>query len=253
MAFSFLFSSLPSIAWARDIEHLVEKGETLYSLSRRYGVAVEKLMRVNNLHRSSDLKSNMVIVIPGLDSSVERDSLGSFTTYIVKRGDTIYSIATAFGMSVSDLLAVNGLTKDGVLSLGQELVVKQKSTENIGKTLGSDFYWPVQGHKVSMGGKLEGVKITTEAKSLVHAVRKGKVVWKGPYRQYGNVVLVLAEQDYLYLYGGSDHILVNIGQEIKTGEPLGMLTDTGTKESSMIFSVFKDGEFISAEQAPRGD
>ena len=92
-------------------KYIVKKGDTLYSIARRYGVGVDELKKYNNL-TSSVLSIGQVIKIPSNNKN----------TYTVKSGDTLYKIAKANNVSVSDLMMLNNLNNTN-LSIGQVLVL----------------------------------------------------------------------------------------------------------------------------------
>jgi lipoprotein NlpD len=102
-------------------------------------------------------------------------------------------------------------------------------------------------------GKLSGVAIEAEPSSYVHAVASGKVVWTGPYRGFGQVVLI-DNDGYIFLYGGNEDLFVNVGQIVTAGNRIGRLSrsDPRGRYEEMIFSVFRDGKPVPPETAPRG-
>ena len=99
--------------------YTVKVGDTLYGIARNYGVSVDELKAANNL-TSNTLTIGQVLVIPEVEAPETPDE----NIYIVKSGDTLYSIANKYGMSVNELKSLNNLTSD-VLSIGQELIVSE--------------------------------------------------------------------------------------------------------------------------------
>lgn len=91
----------------------VKKGDTLYGIANKYGITLKELKAINNLTTDTLAIGQLLNVPSGL-------SLGS--SYTVSSGDTLYSIAKKFGISVPKLKEVNKL--DGnMLSIGQKLVI----------------------------------------------------------------------------------------------------------------------------------
>ena len=99
---------------APETVYIVQSGDTLYELSKRFGLTVDEIKRLNNL--TSDLLSigQTLYLIPNATSMED--------TYIVKAGDSLYSIAKKYGLSVDELKRLNGLTSN-ILSIGQVLLV----------------------------------------------------------------------------------------------------------------------------------
>lgn len=94
--------------------YVVQRGDSLYSITRDYGVSVERLREENGL-TTDVLTIGQVLTIP---------SVGNNTTnlYVVQRGDSLWSIANRFGVSINAIRMINNLTSD-VLSIGQTLII----------------------------------------------------------------------------------------------------------------------------------
>lgn len=96
--------------------YIVQSGDSLWSISRKFGISVDKLKEINNL--SGNLLSvGQKLLIKDTSSS---EDVGVY--YTVKAGDTLYGIANAYGLSVDELKSMNGL-KNNNLSIGQLLLV----------------------------------------------------------------------------------------------------------------------------------
>lgn len=96
-----------------EVTYTVKSGDNLYSIARKYNVTVSDLMNYNNL-TSNLLSIGQVIRIPSNTSSS--------TTYTVKNGDTLYSIARKYNTSVDSIKTKNNLTSN-TLSIGQKLII----------------------------------------------------------------------------------------------------------------------------------
>ena len=95
--------------------YVVKSGDNLYSIARRFGTSVNDIIRLNNLPGTS-LSIGQTLVIPNNSSS------GSSSTYVVKSGDNLYSIARKFNVSVDSIKSKNNL-KSNLLSVGQTLII----------------------------------------------------------------------------------------------------------------------------------
>ena len=94
----------------------VVKGDTLYSIANKLDTSVDEIKKINNLS-SNILSIGQVLKIP-----TKVVDLGDTEIYQVKSGDTLYSIANRYGISLSELKAINNLDND-LLSIGQLLNV----------------------------------------------------------------------------------------------------------------------------------
>lgn len=108
----------------RTITHKVRKGDVLQSIANRYGVTVKQIMAENAL------KSNRVKVGQQLRITAQKNHKATNTaankkqTYIVKRGDTLHSIAEKFNVAVADLKRWNNKTGNHILP-GNRLTIIQ--------------------------------------------------------------------------------------------------------------------------------
>ncbi len=104
-----------------DEKYVVKTGDTLYSIAREIGISVDVLKEINNL--TSDLLSVGQVLLVPVDIVVVPPVEGN--TYTVKSGDTLYSIALKYGVSVSDIITANNLTSN-VLNVGQLLEIPKE-------------------------------------------------------------------------------------------------------------------------------
>ena len=100
--------------------YTVKKGDSLWKIANKYNTTVEKLKSVNNL-KTNTLSVGQKLVIPSISVSPEVSD-----TYIVQKGDSLWSIANKFNMTVSELKKLNNLTNN-LLSIGQVLKIKDSS------------------------------------------------------------------------------------------------------------------------------
>lgn len=92
--------------------YVVEKGDNLYSIAKKYSTTVSKIKELNNL-KSDTLSIGQELIIP---------SSFDVKTHIVKSGDTLYSIARKYNTTVDAIKVANNLTSN-VLSIGKELII----------------------------------------------------------------------------------------------------------------------------------
>lgn len=110
--------------------YVVKSGDTLWSIAKKYGVSVDELKEKNNL-TSNALSINQVLLIPTVLEEVPEEETGEY--YTVVSGDTLYSIANKYGLTVDELKSLNNLSSN-LLSIGQRLLVKPTTTSTTEET-----------------------------------------------------------------------------------------------------------------------
>jgi len=115
-------TSVPvKVSSGKSFVHIVRSGDSLWIIAKRYGTTTKKIQETNNL-RGTTLYAGQKLKIPGyLNGSA---SSADMSTYLVRRGDSPYTIARRHNMSLGNLLRLNGLTPRSKIYPGQELTVK---------------------------------------------------------------------------------------------------------------------------------
>ncbi len=99
--------------------HIVQWGENLAGIAYRYGTTVDAIVQANGLINPHLIQVGQRLVIPGSNTFTVAPSGG---TYIVRRGDTLYSIAQRHGTTVDAIMLANGLSS-ALIYIGQELII----------------------------------------------------------------------------------------------------------------------------------
>lgn len=105
----------PPISTTPTITYTVKKGDNLYNIARQYNTSVSVITNLNNL-TSNNLSIGQQLKIPSVSSG------GGTTTYVVRSGDNLYSIARKFNTTVDSIKRKNNLTSN-LLSIGQKLII----------------------------------------------------------------------------------------------------------------------------------
>lgn len=260
-----IFSLGVSSVHSSDMLHILEKGETLYALSRKYSVPVAIILERNHISDAGKITAGQKIYIP--------------ETYTIQKGDTLYSIARKFSVTVDSLRKANGLSDSEVLKVGKLLIIpdgkktavvaasknttatrqtSQASWEDprsyVKKSIDKNLLWPVSIVDISyLSGKLYGVAIDSTANAPVKAIASGRVISIGPHRGYGQVIFIQSKTKHVYVYGGLAQILPQAGAQITVGQKLGTLAaDSLTGTPRLYFMVYANNKPLDPAKAPRG-
>lgn len=279
-----LFTLISTLLFA-DTVHTVVKGETFYSISRKYGVTLDQLYSMNGLDASSVLKIGQELIVKKEDNSKVTNNQEHINTktYTVKSGDTFYSISRANGISVIDLQKLNNLSDKSVLKVGQIIQIPDNNvfknsntsttnnkdsiteeislpnqtdprTYDINKKGNTSLVWPVKASEVTyISGKISGVSLTATKNESVTAIKAGTVMFSGLYRGFGYVVFVQSNTGHIYVYAGLDSVTSKKGDYVSYGTKLGVIGIDGlTGKSSMNLMVYKNGKVLDPATVPRG-
>lgn len=98
-------------------DYVVSAGDTLWAIARKFNVSIDDIKALNNLS-SNNLSIGMTLKIPPYSNKKNEET----NVYVVKSGDSLWSIARMFNSTVDEIKSLNGL-KSNVLRIGQRLVV----------------------------------------------------------------------------------------------------------------------------------
>lgn len=282
-----LFVLMLSSPGAEDLIHVLQKGETLYGVSKKYNVSPSALMSFNNIDDPAKLKAGQKLKIPN--------------AYTVQKGDTVYGVARKLNVPVDELMSANKLTNDSRLKSGDTLYIPASKSavssvspapaptpvaaqkvpaanstpdavpadietavparkpfidprEFEKRKVDGSIIWPVSVKEISyLSGKVYGVSITSGVGEKVKAISSGTVLSIGPYRGFGQVLFLQSKTGYIYVYGGMDSIVSKPGQNLAFGDEIGTLgADSLSGTPRLYFMVYNKDSPVDPAKAPRG-
>lgn len=129
--------ALPASVYADSPTHLVQAGETLYSIARQYGISPQALASANGMTTQSWVYVGQRLVIPSASGSANSADAAPVSVaqaspsgiYLVRAGDTLSSVARNFGVSVIALANANDIPPNGFLYFGTELKIPGVGTQ----------------------------------------------------------------------------------------------------------------------------
>lgn len=233
----------------------VEKGDTLYSISRAHDVPMREVIEINGLRPPYTLRVGQVIRLP------------EAKYHIVARGDTLYSISRRYNVDMPTLSRTNNLTAPWTLHIGQKLLLpgsivtgKETSTARTSSTKystkkttaqksssrakytyvqpstkrKSNFIWPVKGTVISKFGPVakgrnnDGINIKAARGTVVKAADAGTVAYAGnELKGFGNLILIKHNDGWVTAYAHNDTLKVRKGQKVAKGTPIATVGTTG--------------------------
>jgi cell wall-associated NlpC family hydrolase len=119
---ALLLPAIPASGAAQT--HLVQPGDTLWSIARRHGVSVDALVSANRLANPDALRLGQQIIIPGAAARIPSSaSRPAPLRHVVVAGDTLWSLAQRYRVPVDTIVKANELDDPDALRLGQMLLI----------------------------------------------------------------------------------------------------------------------------------
>ncbi|MBW5802756.1 LysM peptidoglycan-binding domain-containing protein [Coxiella endosymbiont of Ornithodoros amblus] len=186
-------------------------------------------------------------------------------SYRVKQGDTIYSIAWAFGLDYQALAAANRLSPPYRIESGQTLqmtIIPRGAHVSTGfavlprrqspPQLQAVVHWrcPAKGrlignYSVGMVGN-QGINIAGHYGEMVRAAFDGVVVYSGAgIRGYGNLIIVKHTNAYLSAYAFNKRILVKEGSRVRAGQKIAEMGRTNSGQVMLHFEIRRNGQPVN--------
>lgn len=150
--------------------HTVADGDTLYSLSKTYGVSQEIIIRVNGME-SADIVLGTKVYVPCIEGRVMQDNEGAEEAtegkHVVSAGETLYSLSRKYGMTEEQLLEMNGLKSHTDIKAGMTLKVRMNKSSNAkAKSDGDARNGTASSRKQNDGNMYQGSDERAAAESL---------------------------------------------------------------------------------------
>lgn len=160
-------------------------------------------------------------------------------SYVVRPGDTLYSISWRYGLDYHDVAGWNRLGSDYRIHPGDRLVLAAPAgtLRHVAPAAGTtrrgqvampyagpvQWAWPVEGQVVRLfhaGSSLaKGVDITAPQGTEVRAASGGRVVYAGSgLVGYGKLIIIKSSEQFLSAYADNDQLLVKEGDSVRIGE-----------------------------------
>lgn len=125
--------------------YVVQKGDTLWSIARKYNTTVDELKRLNGI-TTNIISIGQVLRIPSTDMDTnfgnENNFQNSYINYIVRYGDTLWNISKVYNTTVDEIMKLNNMTSN-FLSVGQLLKIPVSTVTRTYTVRYGDTLWSI--------------------------------------------------------------------------------------------------------------
>lgn len=129
--------------------YTVKAGDTLYKIAQKYNTTVDKIISLNYL-KNTNLTVGQVLRIPEMYTKEEDMIMPQFINYVVKRGDTLYSIARNNNVAVDTIMKDNNLTSNNlVVGSTIKIRVPDSGVGAVEECFGVDYTPPVGSNTIN--------------------------------------------------------------------------------------------------------
>jgi murein DD-endopeptidase MepM/ murein hydrolase activator NlpD len=189
--------------------------------------------------------------------------------HVVRRGETVYRIARAYGVAADDLLEANGIVDPRQVAVGTELFVPGASrVVDLEETTGTRpaaekapadppsgappparaarLAWPLKGvlygrYGVRSGQRHDGIDLSAPEGTVIGAAAAGAVIFAGEQNGYGSIVILRHDGGLVTLYAHCSALLVEEGAAVKAGQPIARVGQTGRSTGPHLHFEVREG------------
>ena len=249
--------------------YTVRKGDTMFLIAYISGLDVKELAALNNMKEPYNLSVGQTLKVSnGRSQSVAQPAVAPqpqtpvqqpvssepTVTYTPGANGTQYgsdgTITGPVKATAGGLPPVNTAPVNQPVQIQNQPVVSQPIPQDnapVASTIA--WRWPtsgnvVQGFSSSDGGN-KGIDIGGSRGQAVNAAADGRVVYAGnALRGYGNLIIIKHNDDFLSAYAHNDSILVKDQQEVKAGQQIAKMGNTGTNDVKLHFEIRYKGKSV---------
>jgi len=200
------------------ITHKVTKGDTLWSITKQYNISLESILALNNIKDKNALSIGQIIKIPQ-----DNFPAADYTMHVVKKGDTLWSIAQKYNLSVDLIFTTNNIANSELISIGQEMKIPSHKNAVTETKIVNQAIVEKKNNNIN-----NNVSQPENAEPIVYTVKAGDNLWNIS-RKYGVSVEVIISVNNL-----KEKDLLSLGQKIEIPAIGGGVSSSNQKQEPTI-------------------
>ena len=227
--------------------HVIESGESLYTVARRYNVTAQAIVQVNGMASPDKIYVGQKIIIPGLKAKASSGT----TTQVASLAPVKPLAATPAPVAVVEApvgektaAIKNPALVDPEKSAAQPVPAKVAPVAEPAMSGADKFRWPISGKVISdfIATKGTGINIEAPEGTSVRAAENGQVIYVGSgVEGYGNLVLIRHANGYVSAYAHLKSVGVSKGDNVTRGDNIGAAGMTGSVSRPQLHFELRKG------------
>ncbi|XHF15005.1 M23 family metallopeptidase [Archangium gephyra] len=198
-----------------SVRHTVAPGETMYRISRTYGITVEELSEANGISDPRSLVVGQELIIPGFEKRVAPDK---------DRGQAVQGPKPPASGSPAP-------ARPPVVVTAPSRQAPPAPSRPVPETKGM-LDWPLRGVLYARFGKKgrephDGIDLAAPAGTPVKTAQEGSVLYAGEQRGYGLIVIIQHSEHLITLYAHNRDLRVRTGQKVRRGQVIATVGESG--------------------------
>jgi len=239
-------AATPAVPTIGASQYLVQKGDTLYSIGRKFGIPFMKLADINQLQAPYEIHVGQVLNLNAKATTVSNKANEAAST--ADDAEVVTSAISRPDMNAAGDTAATSATAANNPASASADAGKNATSSDIEAIADGDiqWQWPLAG-KVSTSFDAQtnkGLNITGNAGQAINAAGAGKVIYSGmDVRGYGKLVIIKHNSNLLSVYAHQGNSLVKEGAFVASGEKLASLPAAANNKSPMLhFEIRQKGK-----------
>lgn len=224
-------------------QHVVQNGETLYSIATGYGISPNALMQANGMAQAELLRVGQTLVVPGATRTPAATTSAPTTVAAAPPVATpAPTPAAAAPVATPAPAAPAPATQTAATTTTQPAATGTPSTN------GTTFRWPIQGRIISDfgpkpgGERNDGINLAAPEGADIRAAESGTVIYAGnEIPGYGNLILIRHADNFVTAYAHTSAMLVAKDQTVTRGQVIGRVGQTGSVTSPQLHFELRRG------------
>jgi len=216
------------------IIHKVTKGDTLWGISKQYNLSLKLIFDLNNIKDEDTLSIGQII-------KIHQDNLptADYTMHIVNKGETLWSIAQKYNLSVNLILATNNIANSELISIGQKVKIPSHKNAIAETNIINQAVIGKTNNNIN-----NNISQPRNAEPIVYTVKAGDNLWDIS-RKYGVSVEVIID-----INNFRDKDFLSLGQKLEIPAIGGGVSNSNQKQEPTIitYTVVKGDTLWSISQ-----